>query len=28
VLAEIAARAHTPSLIRWPDDVNQAKLPL
>jgi phosphoserine phosphatase len=28
VLAEIAARAHTPGLIRWPDDITQPELPL
>lgn len=28
MLAEMSARAHTPALVRWPDDVNQPELPL
>jgi phosphoserine phosphatase len=28
MLAEMSARAHTPALVKWPDDITQAKLPL
>jgi phosphoserine phosphatase len=28
LLAEISARAHTPALVRWPDDITQPELPL